>query len=177
MAVLHRMYARALFEAAKEVERLETVREELEDFVQTSIEVPELGALLRNPQLDPRVKMAALEDVLGGADTLVRNFLLVLVEKGRVTQLEEIGREFETLAAQEERRLAVDLTTAYELSEEEAEAIVGQIEQASGRTVEATRNVDPELIGGIVLRAGSMQVDASVRGRLERLRHELSTGG
>jgi ATP synthase F1 delta subunit len=170
------MYARALFEAAKEVERLDTVREELSDFVQASVDVPELGALLANPQLDPRAKIAALEDLLGGADALVRNFLLVLVEKGRAAQLEEIAREFEALAAQEERRLAVELTTAYELSDEEADAIVGQIAQASGRTVEATRTVDPELIGGIVLRAGSMQVDASVRGRLERLRHELSTG-
>jgi ATP synthase F1 delta subunit len=171
------MYARALFEAAKEVERLDTVREDLADFVDASVDVPELGALLRNPQLDPRAKISALEDLLGGADPLVRNFLLVLVEKGRAAQLEEIAREFEALAAQEERRLAVELTTAYELSDEEADAIVGQIEQASSRTVEATRKVDPELIGGIVLRAGSMQVDASVRGRLERLRHELSTGG
>jgi F-type H+-transporting ATPase subunit delta len=177
LGLVHRMYARALFEAAKEVERLDTVREDLGDFVQASVDIPELGALLRNPQLDPRAKIAALEDVLGGADPLVRNFLLVLVEKGRAAQLEEIVREFEALAAQEERRLAVELTTAYELSDEEADAIVGQIEQASGRTVEATRKVDPELIGGIVLRAGSMQVDASVRGRLERLRHELSTGG
>jgi F-type H+-transporting ATPase subunit delta len=177
LGLVHRMYARALFEAAKEVERLDTVREDLGDFVQASVDVAELGALLRNPQLDPRAKIAALEDVLGGADPLVRNFLLVLVEKGRAAQLEEIAREFEALAAQEERRLAVELTTAYELSDEEADAIVGQIEQASGRTVEATRKVDPELIGGIVLRAGSMQVDASVRGRLERLRHELSTGG
>jgi len=176
LGLVHRMYARALFEAAKEVERLDTVREDLGDFVQASVDIPELGALLRNPQLDPRAKIAALEDVLGGADPLVRNFLLVLVEKGRAAQLEEIVREFEALAAQEERRLAVELTTAYELSDEEADAIVGQIEQASGRTVEATRKVDPELIGGIVLRAGSMQVDASVRGRLERLRHELSTG-
>jgi F-type H+-transporting ATPase subunit delta len=169
------MYARALFQAAQEAGRLGAVREELADFVQATRDVPELGALLRNPQLDPRAKSAALADLLGDADELTRNFLLLLVEKGRAAQLEEIDREFEALVAQEERRLAVELTTAYELSDDEADAIVRQIEQASGRTVEATRQVDPELIGGIVLQAGSMRVDASVRGRLERLRHELAT--
>lgn len=170
------MYARALFEAAKEAGRLAPVREELADFVDATHDVPELAALLRNPQLDPRAKAGAIEDLVGDADELVRNFLLLLVEKGRAGQLEEIHREFEALVAQEERRLAVELTTAYELSDDEAGAIVGQIEKASGRTVEATRSVDPEIIGGFVLQAGTMRVDASVRGRLERLRHELSTG-
>ena len=77
--------------------------------------------------------------------------------------------------AAEERRLTVELTTAYELSDDEAQQIVGQIERASGRPVEATRSVDPNLIGGIILQAGSLRVDASVRSRLERLRRELTT--
>jgi F-type H+-transporting ATPase subunit delta len=67
----------------------------------------------------------------------------------------------------------VELTTARELTDSEAEAILKQIEEAAGRKVEATRNVDPDLVGGIVLQAGTLRVDASVRGRLERLRHEL----
>jgi F-type H+-transporting ATPase subunit delta len=77
--------------------------------------------------------------------------------------------------AAEERRLTVELTTAYELSDDEAKQIVGQIEQASGRPVDATRSVDPSLIGGIIIQAGSLRVDASVRSRLERLRRELTT--
>jgi F-type H+-transporting ATPase subunit delta len=175
MSVAHRTYARALFGAAKEKGRLAQVREELGDFVAAIDEVPVLDALLRNPQLDPRAKAQALEDVLGGADELVRNFLLLAVEKHRGGQLREIHREFERLMAQEERRLTVELTTAHELTDDDARQIVGQIEQASGRPVDATRSVDPELIGGIVLQAGSMRVDASVRGRLERLRRELMT--
>jgi F-type H+-transporting ATPase subunit delta len=167
------MYARALFEAAKENGRLQPVQEELDDFVRSAEEVPELDALLTNPQLDPRAKVAALQDILGGAEELVRNFLLLIVEKGRAGELREIARELDVLVAREQRRLAVELTTAYELSDDEARLIVGQIERASGRTVEATRRVDPELIGGIVLQAGSLRVDASVRGRFERLRHEL----
>ena len=175
MEIVHRMDARALFEAARDKGRLAEVREELGDFVAAVDQVPELDALLRNPQLDPRAKAQALEDVLGGADALVRNFLLLTVEKNRAGQLREIHREFERLMAQEERRLTVELTTAYELSDEEARGIVSQIERASGRPVEATRSVDPDLIGGIVLQAGSFRVDASVRGRLERLRRELTT--
>ena len=72
-------------------------------------------------------------------------------------------------------RLKVELTTAYELDDKEAEAIVAKIEKSSGRTVEATRSVDPHLIGGMILQAGSLRVDASVRGRLDRLRTELVT--
>ena len=175
MSVAHRTYATALFQAAKGAGRLAQVREELGDFVAAVDEVPELDALLRNPQLDPRAKAQALEDVLGGADELVRNFLLIAVEKNRGGQIREIQREFERLMAQEERRLTVELTTAFDLSDDDARQIVAQIEQASGRPVDATRNVDPDLIGGIVLQAGSMRVDASVRGRLERLRRELTT--
>ncbi len=175
MSVAHRTYARALFQAAKERGRLATVREELADFTAAIDDVPELDALLRNPQIDPRAKAQALEDVLGGADELLRNFVLLAVEKNRGGQIREIQREFERLMAQEERRLTVELTTAYDLSDDDASQIIGQIEQASGRPVDATRSVDPDLIGGIVLQAGSLRVDASVRGRLERLRRELTT--
>jgi F-type H+-transporting ATPase subunit delta len=176
VAVAQRMYARALFEAAKEQGRLAEAREELDDFVTTAREVPELRALLENPQVDPRAKRAALKELLAEGDELVRNFLLLVVEKGRAAELEEIQREFDELVAAEEQRLTVELTTAYELSEDEARDIVRQIEQASGRRVDANRKVDSELIGGLVLQAGSLRVDASVRGRLERLRRELSGG-
>ena len=117
-----------------------------------------------------------LGEILGDADELVRNFVLLVSEKGRAGEIEEIYRELDVLVAAEQKRLTVELTTAYELSDEEAASIMKKIEQASGRTVEATRNVDPDLIGGIVLQAGSLRVDASVRGRLERLRHELVKG-
>ncbi len=138
-------------------------------------DVPELRNVLRNPQVDPKTKADLLEELLGGADVLVRNFLRLVAEKGRIADIEEIAREFERLVAKEERRLNVELTTAYELSDEEAKAILGQIETASGRKVDASRKVDPHLIGGFVLQAGSMRVDASVRGRLNRLRQELVT--
>ena len=175
MPVAERMYARALFDAAKERDRVQVVQEELADFVESVREVPELRALLRDPQLDPRAKVSALEEILGDADELVRNFLLVLTERGRAGQLEEIQREFEQLVAAETGRLDLELTTAVELSDEEAEQIVKRIEEASGRQVEAARKVDPELLGGVVLQVGSLRLDASLRGRLDRLRRDLAT--
>ena len=135
--------------------------------------MPELRAVLRNPQIEPRAKARVLQELLGGAEELVRNFLMLTAEKGRIADVDEIAREFERLVARDERRLDVELTTAYELSDDDARQILSQIEEASGRKVEATRAVDPELIGGLVLQVGSLRVDASVRGRLERLRREL----
>lgn len=174
MSVAHRTYARALFGAAQDRGNLEKVRDDFRDFMEMVEQVPELDALLRNPQIDRRAKSSTVEAILGGTDELVRNFLLLAIEKNRAGQLREIHREFERLVAQLERRLSVELTTAYELSDDEARQIVEQIERSSGRTVDATRSVDPSLVGGIVLQAGSMRVDASVRGRLERLRRELT---
>ena len=147
--------------------------EELADFAAAVRDVPELRSALRNPQLEPRTKIAVLDELLGESDELLRNFLRLVAEKGRIASIEEIAREFDRLMAREERRLNVELTTARELSEDEARDLLGQIEQASGRKIEATRKVDLNLIGGFVLQAGSMRVDASVRGRLEGLRHEL----
>ena len=116
MAVAHRMYARALFEAARDADRLDPVREELGDFVEAQRQVPELRGLLRNPQIDHRAKAAALEELLGGDEQLVRNFLLLLAEKNRAGEVEEIAREFDRLVAQAEGIHDVELTTAVELS-------------------------------------------------------------
>ena len=175
MSVADRVYARALFDAALEEDRLQPVREQLAQVVEAEEEVPELRELLRNPQLDPQARKAALADVLADAEELLRNFLLVLVDKGRTGQLEEIAREFERLVAEHEGIVHAELTTAIELSDAEANDLLSRIEDSTGRKVEATRKVDPDLIGGIVLQIGSHRLDASVRGRLERLRRELAS--
>jgi F-type H+-transporting ATPase subunit delta len=175
MSVADRVYARALFDAALDENKLEPVREQLAQFVAAEAEVPELRQLLRNPQLDPQARKAALRDLLADSEELLRNFLLVLVDKGRTGQLEEIAREFERLVAEHEGVINAELTTAIELSDQEAADLLRRIEESTGRKVEATRKVDPGLIGGIVLQIGSHRLDASVRGRLERLRRELAT--
>lgn len=174
MAVAHRVYAEALLEAARDQGRVDEVRGELAEFAAAVESSPELRSLLRNPQIEPHVKREALAAALADAEPLVRNFLLLLAEKGRLGEAEDMQAELERLIARAERVLELELTTAVELSDEEAAKVVGQIEQAAGRKVEATRTVDPELIGGIVIQAGSQRLDASVRGRLDQLRQELT---
>jgi F-type H+-transporting ATPase subunit delta len=175
MSVVHRTYARSLFQAAKEAGRVPAVRQDLDDFVEACRTVPELDELLRNPNLDRRAKTAAVDAVAAGGDPLVLNFLRLLVEKNRAGDVDQIAEEFERMAAADEGELSVELTTAFELSDEEARAIVGQIEQRSGRRVDATRTVDAHLIGGMVLQIGSRRVDASVRGRIDQLGRDLRT--
>ena len=175
MAVAHRMYARALYEAAHDHGRVDVVRSQLVELARAMETTPELEAFLSNPQLDPGAKVSVLDEVTREGDPIVRNFVRVVAAKGRAGQLRQIAEEFEAIVDREQGRLSVELTTAYELDDEETAAIVRQVEQASGRTVEATRSVDPGLIGGLILQAGSLRVDASVRGRLNRLRRELVT--
>lgn len=150
------------------------MHEQVGELRDAATSVDELRLLLENPEVDTRVKEDVLAQIAAGADELVVNFVKLLAEKGRAGELDEVAAEFDALVAAEQRVLDVELTTATELSDDEFERILKQIEKASGRTVQAERNVDPDLIGGIVLQAGSMRLDASVRGRLERLRHELT---
>jgi F-type H+-transporting ATPase subunit delta len=150
------------------------VHGELQQLRDALAEADDLKAVLENPEVDSRVKADVLARVADGANELVVNFLRLIAEKGRAGEIAEIVEELDTLVAAEHRVLDVELTTAHELSDTEFNRILEQIETASGRTVQAERKVDPDLIGGIVLQAGSMRLDASVRGRLERLRHDLT---
>src|SRR5688572_27034501 len=126
------MYARALYEAAHEKGRIDIAREQLGELAEAMDATPELEAFLANPQLDPAAKAGVLEELMREADPIVRNSVRVVASKGRAGQLRAILEEFEAIVDREQGRLAVDLTTAYELADEEAAAIVRQIEEASG---------------------------------------------
>jgi F-type H+-transporting ATPase subunit delta len=173
MAAAQRIYARALFEAAQEQDRVAPVREQLGQLVGAFDQTPELEGFLANPQVDPSTKADVLAQVTEGGEALLRNALRLVASKGRAGEIRALAAEYETLVDRAEGRVQVELTTAHELSDAEADAIVQRIEKASGRRVEASRQVDPALVGGVILQAGSLRVDASVRGRLERLRREL----
>ena len=175
MAVAQRVYAEALLGAAKEKKRLDAVRKDFDEFAAALEDSDELRRFLGNPQVESRSKRAVLEDLLSGADTFFLNFLRLLAEKDRIGELLQVYEEWTRLLARDERVLELELTTAIELSDKEAERVINQIEEASGRRVVASRTVDPDLIGGLVVQAGSIRLDASVRGRLEQLRQELTT--
>ena len=169
------MYAEALLGAAKDKSRVDTVRTEFDEFATALEESDELRRFLANPQVESRTKRAALDDLLGKGDELFPNFLRLLAEKDRIGEVQQVYDEWTRLLAREERVLELELTTAIELSDKEAERVIKQIEEASGRRVVATRTVDPDLIGGLVVQAGSIRLDSSVRGRLAQLRDELTT--
>jgi len=173
VAVAQRVYAEALLEASRDKNSIARVRKEFDAFATALAESDDLRGFLRNPQVETEIKQAALDDLLTGADKTLLNFVHLLAEKGRIAELGEVHEEFGRLLAREERILALQLTTAVELSDKEAAKVVKQIEEASGRSVVATRTVDPDIIGGIVVQAGSVRADASVRGRLDQLREEL----
>jgi F-type H+-transporting ATPase subunit delta len=168
------MYARALFEAAQGRDSLDAVASELGELRDAVQAVPELQALLTNPEVDSQVKSEVLVQIAAGSDELVVNFLRLLAEKGRAGDIAEFANDLDTLVAAERRVLDVEITTAHELTETYFTEVLAQIEKASGRKVKASRKVDPDLIGGIVLQAGSMRLDASVRGRLDRLSHDFA---
>jgi F-type H+-transporting ATPase subunit delta len=161
-------------EAAQDEGKVESVHQQVHELRDAVTSVDELSALLSNPEVDSRVKQDVLADIAAGADGIVVNFVKLIAEKGRADELEEIVDEYDTLVAEQQRILDVELTTAHELSDDEFQSILDKIESASGRKVQAERKVNPDLIGGIVLQAGSMRLDASVRGRLERLRQDLT---
>jgi F-type H+-transporting ATPase subunit delta len=166
-----------VFEAAQEKDRLEKVHAQLQQLRDAVANAADLRSLLENPEVDTRVKGDVLARIAQGGDEEVVNFLRLIAEKGRARELTQIVDELDALVAEQERILDVEITTAIELSAESFQRLTQRIADASGREVQASRKVDPDLIGGIVLQAGSMRLDASVRGRLERLRHDLSTGG
>ena len=175
MSVADRVYARALYDAALERGNVKHVQAQLATVAETMAELPQLRSVIGNPQVDAESKAAVLEAAVESPDEIVTNFLRLVAEKGRAGSIEGIRAAFDEIVARAEGQLTVTLTTAYELSDREAKDIVGRIEQASGRKVEAVQKVNPDLIGGIVLQAGSLRADASVRGRLDRMRLELQT--
>ena len=177
MAVAQRMYARALFEAAQEAGRVDAGvrrprRARRGDGRGARSCARSCATRRSSPPARPRCSSSSAAD----ADELVRNFVRLAAEKGRAGELAEISEELDALVAQAQNRLAVELDDRLRALRRRRRARSSHtIEKASGRTVEATRAVDPSLIGGIVLQIGSHRADGSVRGRLERLRHELAT--
>ena len=175
MSVADRTYARALYNAALDAGKVKEVQAELGMVAAAMAELPQLRSVVGNPQLDAGSKAAVLEAAVGEPSELTSNFLRLVAEKGPAGSIEGIDAEYDRIVARAEGQLTVELTTAYELSDEDATEIVQRIERASGRHVDAVRKVDPDLIGGIVLQAGSLRADASVRGRLERMKQDLLT--
>ena len=168
------VYARSLFEVAKEKGTLDEVREQLGQIADALNADRELQVFFFSPYFSTEEKKDGLRKVIDGADPAVLNFLELLVEKHRTPALFRIRREYDVLWEHENKLLPVTITSAVELDEEIARRIGDQIGRQTGQRVELTQTVDPDIIGGLVLRVGNSILDASIRNRLDNLRKNVA---
>jgi F-type H+-transporting ATPase subunit delta len=176
MDELAEVYARALFDVAQEQGKLDELREQLRQFSEALRGDRRLATFFFSPYLSVAEKLEGLRAGLVGADPIFVNFLTVLVEKHRMPVIYRIGDEYERLWEDANRLLSVEITSAVELDPELTESLGRQIGEGSGRRVRLAAHVDPEIIGGIVLRVGNSILDASIRNRLEQLRRQVAQG-
>ena len=173
MQEIAQVYARSLFEVAKEHDKLDVVREQLGEVADAIAEQHDLQVFFFSPYFSTDEKVQGLGRALPDADESVLNFLGLLIEKHRMPTLFRIRREFEALWEEENRLLPVQVTSAIELDESTVRQIGDAIGEQTGRRIELTSEVDPGILGGIVLRVGNSILDASIRNRLEKLRKQV----
>jgi F-type H+-transporting ATPase subunit delta len=176
MEELARVYARSLFEVAREQDKLDLLREQLGQFADAVGENRDLELFFFSPYFSSAEKQGALDKVLDGADDRLVSFLELLIENHRMPVIFRIRREYDRLWEQERRLLPVVLTSAVELDEHTIEDLGERIGERTGRTVTLTKHVDPDILGGIVIQVGNSILDASIRNRLEQLRTQVARG-
>jgi len=169
-----RVYAEALFDVAKEKDKLDEVRSEIADFADALEEDQEMQVFFFSPTFSSEEKREGLEKAISGATEEFRNFLDLLIEKHRMAVLFRIRRSFEKMWRAENRKIDVTVTSAIELDPEIAKRIGKAIEEQTGQSVELTSRVDDAILGGLVLQVGNMVLDASIRNRLEKLRKSVA---
>jgi F-type H+-transporting ATPase subunit delta len=171
---LAEVYSRALFEAAKENDVLDRVHDELGQFADALAEDRDLQLFFFSPYFSSEEKAEGVDRIVVDADERLVNFLKLLAERHRMPALQRIRRELDAMWAEENRLLPVSVTSAVELDAELVREIGRRIEEQTGRRVELSANVDPDVLGGLMVRVGNMVLDATVRNRLEQLRKQVA---
>ena len=174
MEELARVYARSLFEIAREHDRLDELRTQLGQFADALQDSRELRIFFFSPYFSSAEKQEALGVVLDGADQSFLNFLSLLIENHRMPVIFRIRQQYERLWEEENRMLPVEITSAVTLDEKTTEDLGRTIGERAGRRVTLSSRVDPDILGGIVLRVGNSILDASIRNRLEQLRRHVA---
>jgi ATP synthase F1 delta subunit len=168
------VYAEALFEVAKEKGKLDAIRDQLAQFADAVDADRDLRVFFFSPYFSSAEKIDGAKRAIEGADPEFVNFLELLIEKQRMTEIFRIRRQFEELWKQENRRIDVTVTSAVELDPAVVGKIGEEIGRQTGQEVELASRVDPEILGGVVLQVGNMVLDASIRSRLEKLRKSVA---
>jgi len=174
MEEIARVYAEALFEVAKEKDKLDRIHDELNQFAEAVQGDRDLQVFLFSPYFSSAEKREGIERAVSGADPEFLNFLELLIEKHRMPVLFRIQRQFEDRWKEEHRMLDVTVTSAVELDPDVVEKVAAEIEKQTDRKVELRSTVDEDIVGGIVLQVGDKVLDASIRNRLEKLRKNVA---
>jgi F-type H+-transporting ATPase subunit delta len=174
MAEAARVYAEALFDVAREKGKLDSIRDDLAQFADAVAGDRDLQVFFFSPYFSTAEKVGGLKRAVSGADTELLNFLELLIEKQRMTEVFRIRRALDELWKQENRRIEVTVTSAVELDPAVVEKVGEEIERQTGQKVELASRVDGEILGGIVLQVGNKVLDASIRARLEKLRKSVA---
>jgi F-type H+-transporting ATPase subunit delta len=174
MEEIAQVYSRALFEAATEQDKLDVVREQVGQFADAVNDNRDLAVFFFSPYFSTEEKKEGLGKVVDGADETVRNFLELLIEKHRVPAIQRIRREYDALWEEANKLLPVEVTSAIELDPQTVEQIGDKIGERTGRKVQLESKVDPDILGGIVVRVGDRILDASIANRLESLRKQVA---
>jgi F-type H+-transporting ATPase subunit delta len=168
------VYSRALFEVAKEHDVLDRVHDELGQFADALDEDRNLQVFLFSPYFSSEEKKDGVTRIVTEADERLVNFLELLAERHRMPVIFRIRRSFDALWAEENRLLPVTVTSAVELDRALVEEIGERIGEQTGRRVELSSTVDPDVLGGLKVQVGNMVLDATVRNRLEQLRKQVA---
>jgi F-type H+-transporting ATPase subunit delta len=168
------VYSRSLFEVAKEQGKLDLIKEQLDQFTDALEQNRELAIFFFSPYFSTEEKKRGLERALVDADPTLVNFLAVLIENHRMPVIYRARKQFEALWEAENRLLPVDVTSAVTLDPATVDELVRRIREQTGQNVELTSTVDPDILGGIVLRVGNSILDASIKNRLNQLRREVA---
>jgi F-type H+-transporting ATPase subunit delta len=174
MEEIAQVYSRALFESAMQHGELDAIQEQLSTWADALGETKDLQTFFFSPRFSSVEKKDAIRKIIEGGNERFLNFLELLAERHRLPATFRIRRAFDELWREEHKMLPVEVTSAIELDEALVRSIGDRIQTQTGRRIELTSRVDPDIIGGIVLRVGNKVLDASVHGRLERLRRQIT---
>jgi F-type H+-transporting ATPase subunit delta len=167
------VYARSLFEVAKDQSKLDVVHDQLAEFTDALADNRDLQVFFFSPYFSTAEKEDGLDKVVSGADPTIVNFLKLLIEKHRMPVLFRIRADFEALWEDENKLLPVQITSAVELDSSTVKQLGDRIAEQTERKVDVSAHVDPDILGGIVVQVGNSVLDASVRNRLEQLRKQV----
>lgn len=174
MEEVAQVYSRSLFEVAREHGNLDRIKDEVATFADALAENRELSVFFFSPYFSTQEKEDGLARTVVDADPTLVNFLQMLIENHRLPLIHRIRRQFDVLWDHENRRLPVEVTSAVALDRSVVEALETRIREQTGQHVQLESKVDPDVLGGIVLRVGNSVLDASVRNRLDQLRREVA---